>query len=327
MLVAARSPPWSASRPRPVALPRVGAGEVEATSKSKCSAVSSASRALRYRRRRCRSADRHRDRKDSLERVVAGAVQESVNASGSGPRICAVPSPGGRRSTTSARRAALGAQPRDRDRDVVEQAVAARESRPAWWVPPPSSSRCRARTRRRRRRAPTERRPRSTSTSDHGAEPALLAQRHRPVADARQQRAVVDRLQPLPRNRLGLVDDHALGLDAATRRSYLSIGNLCPSGSGMRQRSWLHASTARPAAAAKRRSPAASISAARRSRRRVDAEHNVLGAARPDAAQGRPGGDRGRDDRGPPRPREAASSRPREGIGVGSRQRRRRRAR
>ena len=150
-------------------------------------------------------------------------------------------------STTSARSARpLGAQHAQRDRDVVEQAVAAREVaarvvRAAAEVHPEPVRDREAR----RRDAAADRPPPALDQLRRPRQPEPARSRSVSVADAdaRHQRAVVHRLQPRPRHRLGL--EHLRGRDdpSATTRSrssaYLSIGNRWRSGSGKRHRSWV----------------------------------------------------------------------------------------
>ena len=117
-------------------------------------------------------------------------------------------------------------------------------------------------------------------------EPALLAQRQRPGADALQQVGVVDGRQPLPRHRLGLAAPSRRRLRPARAAARTSRSGTCarraagsPSGRGSRPPRALSMNCA---TARSWRSTAASTSAGPRSRPRswTRRDHQVLGAKR-----------------------------------------------
>ena len=184
--------------------------------------------------------------RDLLERVVARAVQRQREGVG-------IRTEDLRRAVAlvdvavdddRALRQPFQPQTGERHRDVVEQAVAAGEvvagvvGAAAEVHPDPVLERPP-----RRRQRPADRPP--AALDQHFAprqpEPALLADRHLTGPDPVQQVAVVHVGEPFPRHGVALAHGHRPS--TRSRSSwYLEIGNLWPSGRGMRKRSWLQTS-------------------------------------------------------------------------------------
>jgi hypothetical protein len=121
-------------------------------------------------------------------------------------------------------RPALGAHPVERHGDVVEQAVAARKVAPgvvgaaAEVHAEPVLERVA-----RRRHRPADRPPAALHERlrPRDPEPALLAHAQRAGTDALDQRRLVDRLQPLPRHRLGVPHLDPVRLDPLAQQRVL----------------------------------------------------------------------------------------------------------